>query len=58
MCVIGFSKAILSGNSVPLASELIKPELVMNLYVLKMLVDGVGSAALPYLVGESVSTRI
>ena len=49
---LGFFKAFTSGNSVPLATELIGPDEAINLYVLKCLLDGLGTMGMPFLAGE------
>ena len=52
IAVIGFAKAITTGNSVPLAQELVGAERMMDLYALKAFVDGFGSAGVPFLAGK------
>lgn len=51
LSVIGFCKAITTGNSVPLATEMIGLERMMHLYVLNRVLDGIGSAGVPFLAG-------
>ena len=52
IAVIGFAKAITTGNSVPLAQELVGADNMMDLYVLKAFVDGLCSAGVPFLAGK------
>lgn len=56
--IIGFFKAFTGGNSMPLSIELADPHQAMNLYVVKCLLDGFGSAEMPFVAGKYRSTAI